>query len=228
MPWWPSNPAIAVSDAALDLDDRDAQARRVEDELLERIAALRDDEQAPRLAAGDERLLDGAAAGDELLVLAERDPLEGRRQRSARRRAVAAIRAAAVARAGRAAGRGDRAGGPWGAGPRRVAGGRTGRAGPRARSTNGRRHVADGLRRTAVLVARRRLLERALRSAAAAVASAGRRRLAGRRSGRAATAGAAVLVRAGRSVPSTGIGSRVPGRPTAVAAPRASSCHPAP
>ncbi len=56
---------------ALDLDDRDPQARRVEHELLERPAALGDDEQPARLAAGDERLLDGAPARDELLVLGE-------------------------------------------------------------------------------------------------------------------------------------------------------------
>ena len=55
--------------AALDLDDRDPQARRMEDELLERLTALRHDEQAAGLAAGDERLLDGPAAGDELLGL---------------------------------------------------------------------------------------------------------------------------------------------------------------
>ena len=56
---------------AFDLDDRDAQVGGVQDELLERLAALRDDEQADRLAVGDERLLDRVAAGDELLVLAE-------------------------------------------------------------------------------------------------------------------------------------------------------------
>ena len=55
--------------AALDLDDRDPQARRVEDELLERLAALGHDEQAASLAAGDERLLDRPAPGHQLLEL---------------------------------------------------------------------------------------------------------------------------------------------------------------
>ena len=57
---------------ALDLDHGDPQARRVEHELLERMAALRDDEQAARLAAGHESLLDRAPAGDDLLVLGQR------------------------------------------------------------------------------------------------------------------------------------------------------------
>ena len=57
--------------AALELDDRNAQARRVEDELLERLAALRDDEQAEGRPAGGERLLDRPATGDELLVRTE-------------------------------------------------------------------------------------------------------------------------------------------------------------
>jgi hypothetical protein len=41
----------------------------VEHELLEGETALRHDEQAFRLAAGDERLLDRAAAGDQLFTL---------------------------------------------------------------------------------------------------------------------------------------------------------------
>ena len=57
--------------AALDLDDRDPQARRVEHDLLERLPPLRHDQQPDRRPAGDERLLDRPAAGDELLVLAE-------------------------------------------------------------------------------------------------------------------------------------------------------------
>ena len=69
---------------ALDLDHGDAQARRVEHELLEGHPALRDDEQPARLAAGDERLLDGAASGDQLLALGERDPLERRARRATR------------------------------------------------------------------------------------------------------------------------------------------------
>ena len=54
--------------AALDLDDRDAQPGRVEDELLEGVPALRDDQQAMGGPAGREDLLDRAAAGDQLLV----------------------------------------------------------------------------------------------------------------------------------------------------------------
>jgi len=56
---------------ALDLDDRDTEAGRVQDEPLQRLASLRDDEQAMGRPARDERLLDGATAGDELFVVAE-------------------------------------------------------------------------------------------------------------------------------------------------------------
>ena len=56
---------------AFDLDDRDPQARRVEDEAFEGLAPLGDDEQPDRGPLRDERLLDGAAAGDQLLVGAE-------------------------------------------------------------------------------------------------------------------------------------------------------------
>jgi hypothetical protein len=58
--------------AALDLDDRDAEVRRVEDDLFERGAAIRNDEQPPSRSARDERLLDGPATRDELLVGLER------------------------------------------------------------------------------------------------------------------------------------------------------------
>ena len=51
----------------------------MEDELLERLTALRHDEQAASLAVGDERLLDGPAAGDELLGL-EIDQVDPRRR----------------------------------------------------------------------------------------------------------------------------------------------------
>ena len=76
---------------ALDLDDRDPQGGRVEDELLECLAALRDDQQAAGRAAGRERLLDRPAAGDELLVRprAARPP---RRDRAPARRAAAVER----------------------------------------------------------------------------------------------------------------------------------------
>jgi hypothetical protein len=56
---------------ALDLDDRDPERRRVEDEPLERLTPLRNDEQATSGPASDERLLDRATPGDELLVVGE-------------------------------------------------------------------------------------------------------------------------------------------------------------
>jgi hypothetical protein len=63
--------------AALDLDDRNAKRRRVENQALERVPALRYDEQPPRIATCREGLLDGAAAGNDLVVgrdeLGERD-----------------------------------------------------------------------------------------------------------------------------------------------------------
>ena len=43
----------------------------MQDELLERLTALRDDQQADGLATGYERLLDRMAAGDQLLILAQ-------------------------------------------------------------------------------------------------------------------------------------------------------------
>ena len=56
---------------AFHLDDRDAQVGRVEDELLERLPSLGHDQQADGRAAGDERFLDGASTGDQLLALAQ-------------------------------------------------------------------------------------------------------------------------------------------------------------
>jgi hypothetical protein len=53
--------------AALDLDDRDPEARRVEDEALQRLAPLRDDEKPDRRPSGGEGLLDRAPPGDQLL-----------------------------------------------------------------------------------------------------------------------------------------------------------------
>ena len=53
---------------AFDLDDRDPQARGVQDDLLERLAALRHDQQPAGRPARDERLLDRTPPGDELLV----------------------------------------------------------------------------------------------------------------------------------------------------------------
>jgi hypothetical protein len=43
----------------------------VQDQALERLSAGGNDEQAARRPAGDEGLLDGSAAGDELLALGE-------------------------------------------------------------------------------------------------------------------------------------------------------------
>jgi hypothetical protein len=52
----------------------------VEDELLERLAALRNDEQPTRFSASQERLLDRPATGDELIFRA--DQVGGRSDRS--------------------------------------------------------------------------------------------------------------------------------------------------
>src|SRR5262245_860222 len=64
--------------AALDLDDRDPQGRRVEDDLLESLTALGRHQQPARRARRREGLLDRSAAGDELLALLE---WRGRRAR---------------------------------------------------------------------------------------------------------------------------------------------------
>ena len=133
--------------AALDLDDRDAQAGGMEDELLERVPALRDDEQAMGGPAGGEDLLDRAAAGDELLVGAEQ---VRRRQRRRRPRPGRGIRAGPAARTRtRAVARGPPgarsavAGGTGGRSPGRAATVRWPR--PRSRRRDGsRRTVAVG------------------------------------------------------------------------------------
>jgi hypothetical protein len=57
--------------SAFDLDDRDPEAGRVQDEPLERLTALRDDEQPMGRSTCDEGLLDRAPAGDELLVVGQ-------------------------------------------------------------------------------------------------------------------------------------------------------------
>ena len=57
--------------AAFELDDRDAGARRVEDERLERRATMGHDEEAARLTRRAECFLNRAAAGDQLLALAD-------------------------------------------------------------------------------------------------------------------------------------------------------------
>src|SRR4051794_39337188 len=57
--------------AALDLDDRDPQARGMENESLERLAPARDHEQPQGGAARDERFLDRATAGDQLFALGQ-------------------------------------------------------------------------------------------------------------------------------------------------------------
>ena len=97
-PWWPSKPAMRRQGPALDLDDRDPQARRVEDDPLEGGPALRRDEEAARLAAGDEGLFDRPPSGDDLL--AERERLDGREGGGAGR-SGAVRRWAAVARSRR-------------------------------------------------------------------------------------------------------------------------------
>ena len=54
--------------AAFHLDDRDPQAGRVQDDLLEGAPALGHDQQPARLASGDERLLDRPAPGHDLVT----------------------------------------------------------------------------------------------------------------------------------------------------------------
>jgi hypothetical protein len=71
------NPLVAVEPgegcqrSAFDLDDGDPEACGVEDEPLERLAPLRDDEQAVGRSPGDEGLLDRPTARDELLSFCE-------------------------------------------------------------------------------------------------------------------------------------------------------------
>ena len=62
------------------LDDRDPEARRVENEPFEGLAALGDDEQADGRATRHERLLDWPAPGDELLALIEQADRRWRRR----------------------------------------------------------------------------------------------------------------------------------------------------
>jgi hypothetical protein len=54
--------------AALDLDDRNPQVRCMQDQPLQRLAPLRDDDQAFCLATRDECFLDGSPTRDDLLV----------------------------------------------------------------------------------------------------------------------------------------------------------------
>ena len=64
--------------AALDLHDRDAQRRGVQDQRIEGGAPGGHDEQPPRLATCRERLFDRAAPGDELVAVAQqRSAVEG-------------------------------------------------------------------------------------------------------------------------------------------------------
>ena len=80
MPWWPSKPGQRGQRPALDLDDRDAQARGVQDELLEGLPSLRHDQQSTCLAPRDECLLDRTPTGDQL-VRRGIEQIERRRQR---------------------------------------------------------------------------------------------------------------------------------------------------
>ena len=57
--------------AALHFDDRDPQARGVQDQTLERLAALGDDEQPNGRSSGNERLFHWAPAGHQLFALVE-------------------------------------------------------------------------------------------------------------------------------------------------------------
>jgi hypothetical protein len=64
--------------SALDLHDRDPEPGGMEDELFERAASLRNDDEPVCGPTGCERLLDRASTRDELLVRAEQ---VGRRKR---------------------------------------------------------------------------------------------------------------------------------------------------
>src|SRR5450759_4253634 len=96
--------------AAFHLHYRDAQVGCVQDKLLKSLATLGHNEESDRLASGDERLLDGVAAGNEFLVLTEkpcrgRSGLPGPRGRSGHAGpgywALIAARAGSVVRPGR-------------------------------------------------------------------------------------------------------------------------------
>ena len=67
--------------AAFDLDDRDSQARRVQDDPLKGLPALGNDEQSHRRPARNEGLLDGPAACDQLLVRPDKIRRRGGRPR---------------------------------------------------------------------------------------------------------------------------------------------------
>ena len=97
-PWWPSNPASAVSDppSTSTIGIRRLVACRTS--FSSACASLRHDQQPVRLATGDERLLDRSATGDELLVGAED---VGRRQARARRMTVGRAAYGGPARGGR-------------------------------------------------------------------------------------------------------------------------------
>src|SRR6185503_19602695 len=71
--------------AALHLHDRDPEARGMQDESLERLTALRDDEQAMGGPARDERLLDGTPPCHELLVVGQQVGWRDRRTERWRR-----------------------------------------------------------------------------------------------------------------------------------------------
>ena len=106
---------------ALELDDRDPQAGRVEHELLERVAPLRDDEQAPAPRGGRRT-----------------PPRRGAVRRRSPRPPRASRRAAAARRDG-AAGPNRRSGGP---NPR--SNGRGGRSKARGVRSNGRGRRSNG------------------------------------------------------------------------------------
>src|SRR2546425_1586812 len=60
----PVEPRKRRQGAAFDLDNWDPKVRRVEDDALERLAAVRNDEQPFRLAPSDERLFHRPASCD--------------------------------------------------------------------------------------------------------------------------------------------------------------------
>ena len=84
--------------SAFDLDDRDPQAGRVQDELLEGVPALGHDQQPACLAAGDERFLNRTAAGHDLVAGLDQSRLGGLQARAVEGRRAGEIRTTTIKR----------------------------------------------------------------------------------------------------------------------------------
>jgi len=130
-------PSQRCQGAALDLDDRDAKGRGVQDDPLERLPALGDDKQPQRRTLGSEGLLDRPAPSDELFVRSERRQRRGGRTT----RVIAAAKSFSSERRAREPGAARSAGaGP--ASTRLIGSGSIGR--PTARVARARREAGIG------------------------------------------------------------------------------------